>query len=202
MIGELWKLNVSTILILPLFNHVTKNLKYKKHNISFIQLCFKYGLQKAFLNKNNKELLLVFDKKISSDKLLDTSHKDWSMNEFILTIPEYIKFEIHNDFIIFYFDIDKKYHDDIELISQSKYSKVSEEYKKQIDFLTYFENLVKTDNISDFICRKNIPRSIVYKEKYMRELMESYLDVKIPNENEYFLTFKNVNEYFNIVNLH
>lgn len=202
MIMKLWKLNVCTILILPLFNQLTSNLLYNKlpilnkSPISFIQLCFLYGIKNTYLNNKHDSLVLVFDKKRTSDKLFNTNFNFWSFNEFMLNTKDYIKFEIYNDYILFYLRIDSKNKEDIDKIISSSYSSLSKEYKNSIDISKQYKVLQKVEEVSDYLCHNNIPRSIVSKEQYMKNIIESYLKIRIPDTNEYFKMFEKDKEIF------
>lgn len=196
MIIRLWKLNVSTVLILPLFNNLTKDLLLKSKPISFIQLCFLYGLEKTYLTQDFNNLVLVFPKLKTANKLLNSNYSFWSFNEYMLNLKSYNKFEIYNDYILFYLNIDDLYRRDIVKITNSKYSEVSNIYKENLDISKYFKSLCRAEEISDYICHNNIPRSIVSKENFMKSIIESYLKVNVPSENEYFKLFDHSIEIF------
>jgi len=196
MIIRLWKLNVSTVLILPLFNNLTKDLLLKSKPISFIQLCFLHGLEKTYLTQDFNNLVLVFPKLKTANKLLNSNYSFWSFNEYMLNLKSYNKFEIYNDYILFYLNIDDLYRRDIVKITNSKYSEVSNIYKENLDISKYFKSLCRAEEISDYICHNNIPRSIVSKENFMKSIIESYLKVNVPSENEYFKLFDHSIEIF------
>ena len=196
MIIRLWKLNVSTVLILPLFNNLTKDLLLKSKPISFIQLCLLHGLEKTYLTQDFNNLVLIFPKLKTANKLLNSNYSFWSFNEYMLNLKSYNKFEIYNDYILFYLNIDDLYRRDIVKITNSKYSEVSNIYKENLDISKYFKSLCRAEEISDYICHNNIPRSIVSKENFMKSIIESYLKVNVPSENEYFKLFDHSIEIF------
>ena len=114
----------------------------------------------------------------------------------MLNLKSYNKFEIYNDYILFYLNIDDLYRRDIVKITNSKYSEVSNIYKENLDISKYFKSLCRAEEISDYICHNNIPRSIVSKENFMKSIIESYLKVNVPSENEYFKLFDHSIEIF------
>ena len=197
MLKDIWKLNVSTTLILPLFDSLTKDVLIGRDNITFTQLCFLYKLQKCYLNDHADNLILVFFREDVSKKMHKTNIKFWSFTEFIVTQPCYEKFEIYNDYIIFYLKIDKKYINDIQKIRATKYSLVSKDYTQAVNVKNCFKRLHITDTLGDTLSSKNICMSILIKDPYMKDLIEDFLNITLPNGNEYFKLFDDANEIFN-----
>lgn len=196
MIRDVWKLNVSTVLILPLFNDITKNLKIDKKPVSFTQLCFLYNIKSCYLDPSLEKLIFVFFREDCSKKLYNTNISGWSLSELLVTRNNYEKFEIYNDYMIFYYNIDSIYHKDIGIIYDSKYSSVSNKFTDQVNVKNHFNRLYRTNTLGDYLTTKNIALSIYRKEEYMKELIEDYLGIILPIDNEYFKKFEVTNEIF------
>jgi len=201
MIREVWKLNVSTVLILPIFNGITKELLLRGKNVTFTQLCFMYKMQKCYITKKLQELALVFYKDISAKRLVGTNMNFWSFNELMITREGFSKFEMYNDYIIFYLKINPCFADDVKLITSGDYSKVSDMFRTEIDTLKHFKRLEKTETLADDLCVLNIPRAIVDKENYMKDMIEDQLKVKLRDETEYFNKFISREEILNLSSL-
>lgn len=197
MIREIWKLNVSTLILLSLYNKVSNNLLYKKANISFTQLCFLYKLKTCYVDVKFKNLLLVFPKDFTSSKLINTNLNNISLNEYIISLSEYNKFEIYNDYIIFYLKLELQ-DQDIKQLILSNYSKLSNNFRNRIDYSLNYKYVYNTNDLGHFITTNNITRSICAKENYMKELIEKELKIKLPKEGEYFHKFGEKDEFLNI----
>lgn len=197
MIRDVWKLNVCTVMLLPLLNNITKDLNSGK--ITFTQLSFLYGLKSCYLH--NKLLALVFNKEDCTKDITISKKNKIHWSEYLISAEGFSTFEMTNDHMIFYFDINIS-DQDLQNIKSAKYSKLSVEFCNRINVFAYYKNLVTTDNkLADFLSLQNIARAIVGKENYMKNLIQDTLKVRLPDNAEYFKEFIKEKEFLNKNNL-
>jgi len=198
MLRKIWKkYNNSFVFILPLFNDITKHIEIRDTNISypFIELAVEYGLINTYLYKNNKYqncLYLQFDReKLNTNKLI-TNKKINSLLELLLCSEYYDGFFIDGDVYVS-FKIDKKYNNDIDLIENSNYSKVSDDFRKKIDIGQ--KMVAKCSDIEcEYIAKYNLGYNICKKSPIVKEMLESELHVKIDKEQELYEKFNKKKE--------
>jgi len=145
MLREIWaNYNVSCVMVLPLFNTITDDIKYKntvQTGYPFSQLCIDYSLHDTYLYKDdNKEfdgyLYLCFDKDIVKKNLKMTNSMYYSLFEMIINSSYYssdntIRIKDNNKIII-PLKIPDRFHKDIKKIENGEYSKVSLSYKNEV----------------------------------------------------------------------
>ena len=206
---KIWtKFNISFILVLPLFKNILNNIKTKQgYNISIHSLFCEYGLINCYLLTNtckyDSTIRLLFDKsKILESTLVDNIDKPInSLLDLMISSEYFYDVKNYEDYIVIYLKIDKKWEEDIKKIINSKYSKISKEYK---DFILYTgEYQLIENNTINYLYLKNIPAKIVNKHKSLEEdiraLFQTPKDFKI---NELFPIFNEGNkECLNILNL-
>lgn len=201
MIRNIWKkYNISTIMILPIFKDITKNIKNKTGAIQFpfIQLCLEYGLINTYLYKRGKfdnKLYLRFKKEefIKNKKL--TNSKYTSLCELIIDCNYYANLEMVNDDIIIGLHIPVEYLPDINLIIEGKYSKVSDQYKQEINInqanvpVSYNPEII-------YIMTMNLAYGISMKSNIIKKDLEKEFKVIITNKEELFEKFNKEKEDF------
>jgi hypothetical protein len=194
MIRDVWKLNVCTVLLLPLLNHITSKITLKDKRITFTQFCFLFNMQKCYLKDNS--LVIIFYRDECSTDIKISKNTKVHLSEYLLSLPQFEKFEIFNDYMLFYFklDISRK---DKELIMEGKYSKLSEECINNLDVSKSFKSVGVFHSLGDYLSQENIARSIVSKEVFMRDLIQDELHVKLASDTEYFKKFEPQKELFN-----
>lgn len=201
MIRNIWKkYNISTIMILPIFKDITKNIRNKTGVIQFpfIQLCLEYGLINTYLYKRDKfdnKLYLRFKKEefIKNKKL--TNSKYTSLCELIIDCNYYANLEIINDDIIIGLHIPIEYLPDINLIIEGKYSKVSEQYKQEIN-LNQANVPVSYNPEIIYIMTMNLAYGISIKSNIIRKDLEKEFKVTISDEEELFEKFNKEKENY------
>jgi len=213
MIKKVWQnFNVSTVVVLPLFNYLTKNVYFKSPTkevitttvFPFNQLCIEYGLIDCFLYKDMSKkfdgnLYLVFDKKRANKNLNITNSVHHCIIDFIVNFKEteYIKFT--KNVVILGIRIPEEYHNDIKLIEESKYSEVSENYKMGLKIKN--SRVPKIDgllnSLGSYINIKDLGYAIVIKANHIKKSLEEALDQEINSENEFYIKFKGYKEVLN-----
>jgi hypothetical protein len=195
MIRQVWKLNVCTVLLLPLLNEVTKGLLFKNKAITFTQMAFLYNFKNCYLD--DKLLAIVFDKQDCLRDVAITKTHSIHLSEYLASLKYFHTFEIINDVMIFYFDLNLS-KDDLNNIRISQYSKLSEEFSKRVDVSAHHKSVVITKiEIADFLSSQNVARAIIDRESFMKELIEDDLKVKLPRDAEYFKKFLESKELLN-----
>lgn len=160
-------INISTLLLLKLFDDITKDVISTKYKIPFnIQsLCFAYGLVNCYITSDYKLLKLIFnakealkDKKLTKsyysniiDLLIDSSHF-YSISNITIEFDKFIVINLR---------IPKEFIGDIaNYISNNKYSKVSEEFKNEMQFKNSSLPFVDND-IANYIAKTNLPYRVI-----------------------------------------
>lgn len=213
MIRKIWKrYNVSTILILPIFNDITDNILYKTEKgkildikFPFNQLCIEYGLLNTFLYRNNKrqfngKFYLVFDKKKVNKNMEMTNSTYHSITELIIDSDYFETMYIKNDVIVFVLTIDEKIHNDIKLIEQNKYSKVSNRYKNLVKIKQKRIPMKQgvTNIYGSYINRNDLGYAICMKAVHIRKEIENFLQNSVNKEKEFFVEFVKHKEVLSI----
>jgi len=176
--------NISFILILPIFNKIFHGIKSKNnHNISVYTLFSKCGLINTYLlndkGKYNNNIRLLFDKKLLlSCNIKEDVDKPVTNLLDILTNSEYFSTLIEmDDYIVIFLNIGDFWEKDIQLIMNSEYSKVSDEYYNYVIHKGIY-SLAEND-IINYIFIKNIPAKIIKKHEDLEKQIH-----KIFNSNE------------------
>lgn len=199
MIREIWKnVNISTLLILPVFDDIVKGTTTKKKPFApfcFLSLCYEYGLQKAYLFREEdvsiNHLHLVFNSSVLEDKGL-TNSKYYSLVDRLVNCEYYERIERHKDFIIVTLKIPDKYREDVRIIISGNYSKVSEDYKQ---LLRVKYNVIPrwSHPIGTYLTKKNFAFSVVSKKTHLKEAMVDVIG-DFPNAQEFYEYFEKQKE--------
>lgn len=200
---ELWdKCNVSTVLILPLFSDILKNIRSTDNNAEYSihGLFYDCGLVNAFLFEedviydNTLKLLFEKDKLMNSEIFINRPIP--TLFDLIINSKYFKKVKVDGEFIIIYLKIDRKWDNDIKEIISSNYSKVSEEYKKLL--LLKGTKVLSSSKIIDYLFLKNIPAKIVYKSNKLEDVLKEIFSYTDPIDGEYFIRFNFLNETLDI----
>lgn len=173
--------NISTLLVLKLFDDITQNVISTKYNIPFnIQsLCLAYGLINCYLTKDYKQLCLIFDvKQAFKDKKLTKSSYS-NIIELLIDNRYYSKISHitigFDKFIKINLKIDDVFVSDIkQFISTNNYTKVSDRFKEEMKFknsrLPYVEN-----DLANFICKVNLPYRLITNHIKLNDIVYTAL---------------------------
>lgn len=201
-IEDLWKYNVSTVLVFPIFDKclIKHKIKYKKLlPIGFIQICFSYGLVNTYLTKSKGENILItkFDREQINKPIEHTNVKKFSLLNLIMNIKEFCNMKITNDYIFLHLRIPTSYNEDIELIRKSQYSKLSTAYKEELNLSNHLKVVHPLGNIGDFITTSNIGYAIAIKKTTIKQSLEKVLVHKVDDNNELYIQFNEQKETIN-----
>lgn len=202
-INEVWKnLNNSAVLVLPLFNNISEKVTLKETKdriiIPFIMLAFEHGLINTYLFEKSDDsintLKLVFNEEVSKGlNLIKSSY--YALSDMIVDSKEFVKVERLNDDVIFYLKIPEEHIDDVKLITESKYSKVSKEYKEKLLIRQKF--IPKWSNAyAHYLCKENIPFSVLTKQKHLKEEIVNFIGQNFSDDQEYYPSFNKEKETF------
>lgn len=196
---ELWnRCNVSSVLILPIFSDIIKNIRSSDSNAEYtIQgLFYDCGLINAYLYEEDvaydNTLKLLFDKEVLLNTEIFTNKPINTLFDLLISYKHFKKIKTDNNFIIIYFEIDSKWNSDINHIVSSNYSKVSEEYRKLL--LLKGVKVLSKNKVIDYLFLKNIPAKIVYKSNKLETVLKEILSYNEEIKGEYFIKFNILNE--------
>lgn len=201
---KIWKTcNVSTLLVLPIFDGIIKKTKtkiYPQIKFPFILLAYEYGLINSYLFTNvNKEieyLYTVFSKRVLEDLEL-TNSSYFCLEDRILdykgTVNSFLLDSDDSEDIVYVFKIPEKLLPDVKLITESKYSQVSEDYKELLRIKT---NVIPNwyNKLGSHICKQNMSHSIVTKQKHLKEQMIKAIGQNFSNSQEFYIGFDHERE--------
>jgi hypothetical protein len=204
---EIWeRYNVSTLLVLPIYSHICKQNTYKKNKkikMPFIQICLESGLQNTYLTEDR--FLIHFDRSVMKEHFIINSDS-YSLSELIIASKYFDKIVVSDENqIVYSLFLPDKYLTDFEFIRQSRYSRVSLEYKNELLITQNTVALLKNE-LSNNISRYNLPYSIATKSKHLRKDLVSYLTVdkskpiQLSENSELFIKFNPELETFNYDN--
>lgn len=171
---EIWKkYNVSTLLVLPIYSDICKNSKLildKRVVIPFIQLCLECGLEQTYLEEDR--FILKFDSKvIDKNELTETT--GFSLAEAIIGSDFFAEILAEG---VFSLSLPQKYLNDLNLIRDSKYSKLSLEYKRKL-MISQESVAILSNELSNSIVIYNLPYSIVVRAKHLRKELSNALNI-------------------------
>ena len=194
-IRDIWgRVNISTLLVLPIFSELTRNVYAFRSKIKFplVQLCYEYGLLQTYLYNDLQRnatncLHLVFDREKCMKSMKMTSSLYHSMNELLIDYRQFHRLGIYNQCIIYSIKVPKRWLSDVKKIEDGKYSAVSKEYKEMLRIKDRFPTFPFVKNqIGHFIVEKNLPYAIVMKAPKLKEDIENIIGNEIPSSQEYF----------------
>lgn len=189
------KLNITTLLILPLFDDIVQGIKTRltpRIEFPFLQLACEYGLIKAYLFKegdiDTTFIYVVFTEKVLENLKL-TNSKYHSLSERIIDSKYYIGVERNEDHVIFKLRIPEEYRNDILLITKGHYSKVSSKYKMALKIKQ--KTIPRSKNpLGRYVVKQNLPYSIVTKQKHLKADMIEALGQDFSSVQEFYPPFE------------
>lgn len=204
------RMNISTIMLLPLFQSILTDFnkkKKKKNSIhTVITLFFQYGLLNCYLYDNittNKYTLkLLFNKNLLTTKIPYTNKSYFSLFDIIILSEYFIGMRNCDDLhVVLYLQIDKKWNDDIEKIENSEYSKTSIEFKKEIT-LESCDVELSDDEDANTIVLQQLGPNIAYKTKELQKHINNLYNANVTDPPELYKQFDVSKEtiFFNINN--
>ena len=194
-ITDIWgKSNISTLLVLPLFDDIAKGLMTKSQPhmfFPFIILAYEYGLERAYIfrkeSRDYNKLYLLFNENVLVDlNLVDSEY--FSLNERILEYRYLDDVEFIDEKIVYTFNIPGEFHSDIELITKSLYSKVSSNYKSKLRVIHKYIPKWKSE-LAHYIASKDISWAIVNKGRNLKAEMVDVLETNFSNQQEFYSPF-------------
>lgn len=193
-IKNLWrKVNISTLLILPLFSDMTEDTYAFKSKVKFplIQLAYEYGLLQTYLysefDKRPHRLHLVFDRKTVIQNMVLTDGQYYSLSEMLIDYKFFNSLLLKSDYIVYTYTIPRYWRADVSKIIDGRYSEVSLRCKETLRIKDRFPTQpFVTNEVGHFIVEKNLPYAIVMKAKKLREDIEDIIKQPIPQTQEYF----------------
>jgi hypothetical protein len=199
MIENIWKkYNVSLVLILPIFQKIIQNITNRYNQKFSIQgLLLENGLINTYLYDYkgyfNGTLKLKFD----AEKILDCKLQSKVKNPItnlldILINNQYFKNVIHRqEYIIIELTIPDEFLEDIQKIENSKYSKVSVNYKKEIEYKGNY--ILTNDDLVNYLYIENLPAKITGKKKSLEDDILKIFNAQI-DLNEVYIEFDKTKE--------
>ena len=205
MLEKIWRtFNTSCLLVLPIYSRILKDNAYKKNKnikIPFIQLCLELGLIQTYLED---DYILLFDKKkvMSEDLIIDSNSTSFS--EIIISCEYFQKMVyVDDEYIAYSLSIPDNYKTDIRFIKNSKYSKVSKEYKSEL-LITQNKIMNLSNKLSNSITSYNIPYGVVSRSKHIGKSIIDIFTVpgtkaplKLDKTYEVYPEFNSIRETFN-----
>jgi len=196
---ELWnKCNVSTVLILPIFSDLLKNIRSTDNNAEYSihGLFYDCGLINAYLYEEDvsydNTLKLLFDRETLMNTQIFINKPVPTLFDLLINSKYFKKVKVDGEFIVIYLKIDRKWDNDIKEIISSNYSKVSEKYKELL--LLKGSKVLSTSKVIDYLFLKNIPAKIVYKSNKLEDVLKEIFSFSEPIDGEYFIKFNFLNE--------
>lgn len=196
---ELWnKCNVSTVLILPIFSNLLKNIRSTDNNAEYSihGLFYDCGLINAYLYEEDvsydNTLKLLFNRETLMNTQIFINKPIPTLFDLLVNSKYFKKVKVDGDFIVIYLKIDGKWDNDIKEIISSNYSKVSEKYKELL--LLKGSKVLSTNKVIDYLFLKNIPAKIVYKSNKLEDVLKEIFSINEPIDGEYFIKFNFFNE--------
>lgn len=202
MYERLWKreVTVSTIMILPSVSTSFKTIYADKSlPYAFLHLMWSHGFLNAYsgIMKNMdivkpvelKKIWLLFNRKKSMKEISQKLGGYYSLNEWILDSGVFDEIYFANSkYIVYQLSLPEEWKDDYILISNSKYSKTSDEYQEHIRIKHM--KVARTSGISAFVVSRNLPFLMSKKDKGIKSELEEYLGVKLSDDQEFLPKFR------------
>lgn len=195
-------INISTIMILPTFQSILDEYNNKKSRnaiYTVVTLFYEYGLMNCYLydsleNDHNLTLKLVFNKEKLMTKIIDNKKSYFSLFDIITLSTCFVKLEnLNEEEVVIYLKIDKKWEEDIKLIEQSNYSKVSNEYKECIKFEPNKRIELSSNKDANTIVLENLAANIAYKTQNLINAVNKLYDTNVTDISEIYKKFdKNI----------
>ena len=204
-IEQVWKkYNVSTVMVLPLFWDITRNIFARGTTTvyPFPQLCLEYGLINTFLLKDGKYdgcLHLLFDNDYFIQDLDLTTSIYFSMCELLVDCDYFRDINVINEGILISLKIPGRFRKDItENILEGKYSKLSDDYKREIKIKEH--SIPIGDNkLAIYMSTNDLAYAVAIRAKHIKEEIEKVLDMEISVKDEFYEKFNEDKETINIL---
>ena len=184
------KLNVTSLLILPIYNHIfdkkITNVQAKLP-LLFQVLCIKYGLINSFILNRNEEfdgtIKLLFNKNKVREE--DKLSKDpyFSLNERLIDSKLLKSVRIIKDYLLYELIIPEEYLEDVNLIIKGDYSKVSPKYKELLNINSKYI-ASSGDDITNYILSSKLSLKICSTPHLVIREIATELNAIVPEEVE------------------
>jgi hypothetical protein len=190
-IQEIWRsLNISTLLILPLFQELIKCTTKGKDPIIYpiITIALEYGLINTFYNHDKKVLHLVFYQDLVNSDLHLTDSVYYSFSERLIDLSVFIGCELVGDLVIYDLKVPEIWYTDLDLVVQGKYSQTGSEFKSAMEIKA--GNVPKSSHSkANYITQNNISYAIVIKGKELWDEINDLLGTEITINQEIFTVY-------------
>jgi hypothetical protein len=196
-------INISTIMILPTFQPILDEYNSKKTRnaiYTVITLFYECGLINCYLydsksTDHNLTLKLVFNKEKLTTKIIDNKKSYFSLFDIITLSTWFVKLEnLNEEEVVIYLKIDKKWEEDIKLIENSNYSKVSNEYKECIKFDSKYNVELSSNKDANTIVLENLAANIAYKTKELLKAVNKLYNTNVSDSLEVYKEFNKEKE--------
>lgn len=193
---NIWlKANISTILFLKLFDN-TKEIETISGNLYYplIYICYEYGLINCYIDPTHRSLHLLF-KKVEDRNLVRSSYV--TLYDRLIDSKYFHSITNYNNILLkIELKFPKIYLEDILHISQtSKYSEVSENFKKK-SVIEYTSVPLIQNSIAKYIVRNQLAINILNKKPSLKNKILKELKNDEIHLIEYCPSFSN-KEYWN-----
>lgn len=217
MLREVWKnYNVSCVMVLPLFNTITDDIRYKNTahtGYPFTQLCIDYDLEDTYLYADESKefdgyLYLCFNSDLVTKNLSLTNSKYYSLFEMIVDSGFYSSDNLikisDSGKIIIPLKVPKRFYKDIKKIEKSQYSKLSKAYKNEIKIkckrIPQLEGVISS--IGSYISKSDLAYAISVRGIHVKEELEKFLNTKIHLDSEVYPVLNKNNEVLEYKNIY
>lgn len=206
-IKDIYKnVNISTILILMLFNNEIKSVYSKIESIKNVKypityLAYLYGMLNCYLDKSHKYIHMIFEYEKAMKDLNLTSSSYFNFIDMLIDSDYFHSIQVYQniDVMRVCLKIPEKYHKDIDLIvNTSKFSDTSDEFKKAVNVAQPTVPVINNE-IAKFLIVKNLAMAIVVKSKVLKTEISKTLGIEMDllDENmELYNLFDKDREYW------
>lgn len=189
--------NVSTLLVLPIFSDI--NLRYSRFladsNYPFLQLFLNNGGKNTYLDPDNMTLTLELDYDESTFVISPVSSIEVDLLTILATHPNCVQMFKFDSKVILKFSIPSEFTEDIQKISESKYSKVSDAYKQALKSKATSVAHIG-DSTAALLSEYDLGYHICKKSEGLSDLLSESLGVQFSEDMELFSKFNREKETF------
>lgn len=205
---KVWRnYNVSTLLILPIFNKFLKHITYNTDKYNIYSLFFDYGLINSYLYDSEDDIsdipstLKVVFKADELGKQILNDNNYYNLLDMIdpKLINQTLRYE---KYMILYLNIPEEHKGDIHHIVRSNYSQVSREYKASVD-IAGNKIVTPKSELNKYLVNNNFSLRILIKSDKMKASIEEIFKTTLGDDQdyEYFCLFNKDKEVLNETNL-